>query len=281
MITKDKRHICKHAKHITTVILGMLALTFASCLTSTTSAGSVGANRGQLMLVSEEAMEQSARESYAQVLAEAKASGTLNTNAATTNRVRNIANRLIKQVGVFRSDALSWDWQVNVITDDTVNAWCMPGGKIVVYTGIINALNLTDGELAAVMGHEISHALREHSREQASQDALTNVGIFAIAQIAGLGDLGTTALALASQYTISLPFSRSHETEADHLGTELMARAGYDPYEAVNIWKKMSKLSGSSVPEIMSTHPSHETRINDLQSIAAKVYPLYQAADKA
>ncbi len=274
----NKRHIFKR---IAFVIFSVFVFSFTSCLTSTTSSGTVGANRSQLMLVSEETMEQSARESYAQVLSEAKASGTLNTNAATTNRVRNIANRLIRQVGVFRNDALSWDWQINVITDDTVNAWCMPGGKIVVYTGIINSLNLTDGELAAVMGHEISHALKEHSREQASHDALTNIGIFAIAQLAGLGDFGTTALALATQYTIALPFSRSHETEADHMGTELMARAGYDPYEAVNIWVKMSKLSGSSVPEILSTHPSHDTRIKDLQSVAAKVYPLYQSADKA
>ncbi|MCR5763039.1 MAG: M48 family metallopeptidase [Treponema sp.] len=275
MITNNKRHF------FTSVIVSIFSFALVSCLSSTTSSGAVGADRQQLMLVSEETMEQSAKESYAQVLAEAKAAKTLNTNSATTNRVRNIATRLIRQVGVFRNDALSWDWQINVITDDTVNAWCMPGGKIVVYTGIINTLSLTDGELAAVMGHEISHALKEHSREQASQDALTNVGIFAIAQIIGLGDLGTTVLALASQYTIALPFSRSHETEADRMGTELMARAGYDPYEAVNIWKKMAAISGSSVPEILSTHPSNESRIKDLQSVAEKVYPLYQSADKA
>ena len=281
MITKNKRHIFNCIKYVITVILSVSVFTFTSCLSSTTSAGAVGANRNQLLLVSEETMEQSANESYAQVLAEAKAAGVLNKNPATTARVRNIANRLIKQVGVFRSDALSWDWQINVITDETVNAWCMPGGKIVVYTGIIDSLKLTDGELAAVMGHEISHALKEHSREQASHDALQSIGIFAVAQLLGLKDLGTSMLALAAQYTISLPFSRSHETEADHMGTELMARAGYDPYEAVNIWKKMSQLSGSSVPEILSTHPSHETRIKDLQSTAATVYPLYQAADKA
>lgn len=276
----------KNIKHLfivaafNVISFSAMAFSFTSCLSSTTSAGSVGANRNQLLLVSEEEMQQSANESYAQVLAEAKAAGVLNKNPATTDRVRNIANKLIAQVGVFRTDALSWDWQVNVITDETVNAWCMPGGKIVVYTGIIDSLKLTDGELAAVMGHEISHALKEHSREQASQDALKNIGIFAVSQIAGLGDLGTAALALAAQYTISLPFSRSHETEADHMGTELMARAGYNPYEAVNIWKKMSELSGASVPEIMSTHPSHETRIKDLQSTAAKVYPLYEAAIK-
>lgn len=283
MIAKNERNLFLSTvcSMLTLLFASCFVFTFTSCLTSTTSAGAVGANRNQLLLVSEATMEQSANESYAQVLSEAQAAGTLNTDAAMTNRVRVIADRLIRQVAVFREDALSWNWQINVINDETVNAWCMPGGKIVVYTGIIKSLNLTDGELAAVMGHEISHALKEHSREQASQDALMNVGIFAIAQLVGLKDLGTAALALAAQYTIALPFSRSHETEADHMGTELMARAGYNPYEAVNIWKKMSELSGSSVPEILSTHPSHETRIKDLQSIAGKVYYLYEAAPKA
>ena len=253
---------------------------FTSCLTTTTSAGSVGADRKQVMLVSEEAIEESANQSYAEVLAEAKTAGTLNKNAATVQRVQKIAKQLIAQTGTFREDALSWDWQVNVITDETVNAWCMPGGKIVVYTGIIDSLSLTDGELAAVMGHEIAHALKEHSREQASQAGLQNLGVQAAAAVLGLEETGTQLLGVAAQFTVGLPFSRKHETEADHIGTELMARAGYDPYEAVNIWKKMSELSSASVPEIMSTHPSHESRISDLQTIAEKVYPLYQSAKK-
>ena len=256
-----------------------LAVSFTSC-TSTTDAGEVSGDRSQLMLVSSEEMNASAEEAYAEVLEEASSNGTLNTSSATTTRVRNIANRLIAQTGTFREDALSWDWEINVITDDTVNAWCMPGGKIVVYTGIINTLSLTDGELAAVMGHEISHALREHSREQASQDALRQLGVSTVSEAVGLGDLGTGVLNLASQYTISLPFSRSHETEADEMGTELMARAGYDPNEAVNIWKKMAALSGNSVPEIMSTHPSNESRIKNLQEVSAKVYHLYEEANK-
>ena len=254
------------------------AMFCTGCVSSTTAAGSVGADRNQLMLVSEEAMEQSANESYAEVLKQAQESKTLNTNKMVTQRVQNIAAKLIKQTGTFRSDALDWDWQVNVITDDTVNAWCMPGGKIVVYTGIIEALNLTDGELAAVMGHEIAHALKEHSREQASHTALQNLGISVISDVTGMSDRGTNTMALLAQYALTLPFSRSHETEADHIGTELMARAGYNPYEAVNIWKKMSALSSAEVPEILSTHPSHETRIKDLQTIAEKVYPLYEAA---
>ena len=156
----------------------------------------------------------------------------------------------------------------------------MPGGRIVVYSGIIKNLSLTNGELAAVMGHEIAHALREHSREQASTDMLKNVGIFAVSQAAGLGDLATGAINMAAQYTISLPFSRSHEREADHIGTELMARAGYDPKEAVNVWVKMSQKSGGSVPEILSTHPSSQSRIADLREVAAKLEPVYQQAKK-
>lgn len=263
------------------LIIAVFPILFLTgCLTTTTAAGSVGADRKQIMLVSEEEMNKSANESYAEVLAEAKKAGTLNTNKSTLNRVQKIADKLIKQTPTFREDALGWDWQVNVITEDTVNAWCMPGGKIVVYTGIIDSLKLTDGELAAVMGHEIAHALKEHSRERASQEGLQNLGISVAAAALGLEETGTQLLGLAAQYTLGLPFSRKHETEADHIGTELMARAGYDPYEAVNIWKKMSAAGGSQPPEIMSTHPSHESRVNDLQVIAQKVYPLYEAAKK-
>ena len=266
-------------KKIKIALFGLISSLFlTSCLTSTTAAGVVGADRTQLLLVSEEEMEQSANESYAEVLKEAQAQKKLNTNKVQTQRVQNIAKRLIAQTGTFRSDALDWDWQVNVIDDETVNAWCMPGGKIVVYTGIIDSLNLTDGELAAVMGHEIAHALKEHGRERASQGALQNAGLSVVSEVAGMNEKQAGIMSLLSQYAITLPFSRSHETEADHMGTELMARAGYDPYEAVNVWKKMSALSGSEVPEILSTHPSHSSRIKDLTQIAEKVYPLYEAA---
>ncbi len=247
---------------------------------STTSSGSVGADREQLMLVSAEDMNKSANEQYAQVLSEAKTAGTLNTDTNVYNRVNTIAQKLIAQAGVFRSDAKDWDWQVNVIKDDTVNAWCMPGGKIVVYTGIIDSLSLTDGELAAVMGHEISHALKEHSREQASKQYVQQTGIAVVSKVAGISETGQNVLALGMQYGMTLPFSRDCETEADNMGTELMARAGYDPHEAINVWNKMNKLSGASVPEILSTHPSNNTRIKNLTTIAEKVYPLYQAAVK-
>lgn len=254
-----------------------VGIIFSGCA-STTQGGVVGANRTQLLTVSEASMNQSAKLAYADTLKQANSAKTLNTDATQTKRVKNISARLINQVGVFRPDALNWDWEVNVINDKTINAWCMPGGKIAVYTGIINSLKLTDDELAAVIGHEIAHALREHSREQASQDQLKNVGIFAVSQVAGLGDLGTAAINMAAHYTISLPFSRSHESEADLMGLELMARAGYNPNAAVNVWKKMSETSGNSTPQFLSTHPSHETRIKDLSNAIPKVMPLYEEA---
>ena len=247
---------------------------------STTAGGSVGADREQLLLVSAEDMDNAAKEQYAQVLQEAEKSGTLNTDKAVYDRVQNVAKRLIAQTGVFREDALKWDWQVNVIKEDTVNAWCMPGGKIVVYTGIIDSLKLTDGELSAVMGHEISHALKEHSREQSSKQYVQQTGIAIVSQVAGLSEAGQTVLALGTQYGITLPFSRECETEADNMGTELMARAGYDPHEAIKVWEKMNALGGSSVPQILSTHPSNDNRIKNLKTIAEKVYPLYTAAVK-
>ena len=248
--------------------------------TSTTSGGTVGADREQLLLVSEKDMNAAADEQYAQVLNEAKNAGTLNTDKNVYNRVQNVAQRLIAQTGVFRTDAKSWDWQVNVIKDDTVNAWCMPGGKIVVYTGIIDSLSLTDGELAAIMGHEISHALKEHSREQSSKQYIQQTGIAVVSQVAGLSQTGQTVLALGMQYGVTLPFSRECETEADNMGTELMARAGYDPHEAINVWNKMNALSNASVPEILSTHPSNDSRIKNLTTIADKVDPLYKEASK-
>ncbi len=254
-----------------------IGVMIVGCYTSTTQGGLVGENSKQLLLISSEQMDQSANQAYIQTLSDAKTKNSLNTDIILTKRVKVIADRLIKQVGTFRKDALNWNWQVNVIDQDILNAWCMPGGKIAVYSGLIKRLNLTDAQLAAVLGHEIAHALREHSREQASNDKIKNLGIFAITKVAGLDSSATNLMELATRYTIMLPFSRAHETQADHIGTELMARAGYDPQEAVRVWVKMSKFSKQSTPEILSTHPSNASRIADLKNIANKVMPLYLA----
>ena len=253
------------------LLLGLLtSILLVTGCTSVTKTGALGIDRQQLMLVSYEKMDKISAEAYVKALKEARDKGKLNIDPILT--------KLIAQTGTFREDALKWKWQVNVVDEDTVNAWCMPGGRIVVYSGIVNKLNLTDAQLAAVMGHEIAHALREHGREQASTNQLVGVGILAIATAAGLGSVGITALGIATQFSIQMPFSRQHETEADRIGTELMARAGYDPKEAVEVWVKMNNTNVGKIPEILSTHPSNESRVKDLKEIAIKLEPIYLAS---
>lgn len=255
----------------------LLGLALSGCtLSSSTKSGTVGADREQLMLISADEMNEGAEEAYAQVLAEAEQAGTLNTNKTQTERVRAIADQLIPHTAVYRKDAPKWNWEVNVLTSEQLNAWCMPGGKIAFYTGIIETLQLTDDEIAAIMGHEIAHALREHSRERASEQVAKQMGISVIGSAFGLSGTTLQLADLATTYTLELPNSRQHETEADRMGVELAARAGYNPYAAVNVWKKMSALSSGSPPEILSTHPSNESRIKDLNKYSKKVDPLYQ-----
>ena len=240
---------------------------------TTTSGGATGSDRSQLMIVSAEEMNQASEQAYRQLLTKARQANALNTNRSYTNRVVNISKRLINQVGVFRKDALRWKWEVNVLSSKTVNAFCMPGGKIAVYTGLIDSLKLTDGELAAVIGHEICHALREHSREQASQQAASSIPTAILGSFIGSSELASGM----NKVLFSLPFSRSMETEADTMGMELMARAGYNPEEAVNVWRKMEKLKGGDSSDILSTHPSDAKRIENLQSHLPEVMPLYEA----
>ena len=195
------------------------------------------------------------------MLAEAQKKGQLNRDAGQLQRVRAVASRLIPQTGAFRADAPSWHWEVNVITSKDVNAWCMPGGKIAFYTGLIEKLQATDEEIAAVMGHEIAHALREHGRERASQAMAQGIGISVVGALlrlpGGAQDLTQTVL----DVTFNLPNSRTDEMEADRIGVELAARSGYDPRAAVTLWEKMSKIGGSQPPQFLSTHPSHASRI--------------------
>ncbi|NYT85870.1 M48 family metallopeptidase [Pollutimonas harenae] len=260
----------------TAVVLGGCAAV------QTTDSGAIGVERTQYMssMVSEEALQQEAAQQYSSLLSQAKAKGALDRDAAQTKRVQIISQRLIKQAGVFRPDAASWNWDVHVLSSDEVNAWCMPGGKIAVYTGLIARIKPTDDELAAVIGHEMAHALREHSREQVSQQMVTNMGLSVLSAVTGVGATADLGGALTN-VMFTLPNSRTHETEADRIGVELAARAGYDPRAAVTLWQKMGALGGSSAPpEILSTHPSAASRIADLTEAANKVLPLYQQARK-
>ena len=229
------------------ISLCLSALALGGCET-TTSGGAVGADRSQLMLVSSQQLDQMAAQSYAKLKADASGKGTLNQDQAMLQRVRTIAGRLEPQTTVFRPDAPGWKWEVNVITSNELNAFCMPGGKIMVYSGLINQLNLTDDEIAIVLGHEIAHALREHSREQVSQAMAAQAAIGLGAALLGLGQGSADLAGAGYEALIATRFSRADETEADRIGLELTARAGYDPRAGVTLWQKMINASQGGQP---------------------------------
>lgn len=267
------------------VVSGLVAaMLLAGCQSvNTTSGGAVGVERKQYMfsMLSSQEVDQMYAQSYQQTLGEASSKGVLDKTSANAKRVQAIAKRLIAQAPTFRADAAQWNWDVNLIKSDEMNANCGPGGKILVYSGLIDNLKLTDDELAAVMGHEIAHALREHGREAMSKA----YGIQMAKQGAGaIFGLGQDSLALAdtvANYGMTLPNSRSNENEADLIGLELAARAGYNPNAAITLWNKMAKASEGAPPEFMSTHPASDSRIASLQAAIPKVMPLYQQAKKS
>ena len=245
----------------------------------TTQGGAVGVDREQRMMVSSQEVDAGAKQAYAQMMGEAQKKGVLDKDQAMLKRVQAITQRLIPPTAVFRPDAAKWPWEVHVISVDEVNAWCMPSGKMAIYTGLIQKLNATDDEIAAVMGHEISHALREHARERISRQMGTQMAVGIAGALFGIGDMGQGIANTVADVTLNLPNSRTHETEADRMGVELAARAGFDPKAAVTLWEKMAKQSGGGQPpKWLSTHPPHEDRINDLRKYAEKVAPLYAAA---
>jgi predicted Zn-dependent protease len=262
------------------LLVSLVVAAFAAgCETvDTTKSGAVGVERHQRMALSSEEVNAGAEKAYSQMMAQARQKGALDRDAAQVARIKGIVGRLIPQTTVFRDDAAKWPWEAHVISLDEVNAWCMPHGKMAIYTGLINKLQATDDELAAVMGHEIAHALREHSREQMSQQALTQTAIGLGGALLGIGDMGQSLAGAVANVTMELPKSRTAETEADRIGVELAARAGYNPQAAISLWQKMEKLASSQPPKWLSTHPPHADRIADLQSQAQKVMPLYTAA---
>ena len=255
-----------------------ITLGIGGCET-TTEGGAVGAERRQLMLVSSAQLEQMSAQAYTQLRAEATQKGVLNTDAALTQRVRAVASRLEPQTRVFRADAPGWKWEVNVITSNELNGFCMPGGKIVFYSGLIRQLSLTDDEIAVVMGHEIAHALREHSREQVSQAIAAQSAIGIGAALLGLGEGSADLANTAYGALVATKFSRVDESEADRIGLELAARAGYDPRAGISIWQKMMKANqGGRPPEFLSSHPAETNRIQQIESLLPTVMPLYEQA---
>ena len=258
-----------------------VALVVTSCQTVQTTRGVVGVDRPQQMSVftpSAAEVAATASQQYLQVTQVAAHKGVLNRDP-TAARVQRIAQRLIPHTAVFRDDAVRWQWQVNVLTSNEVNAWCMPGGKIAVYTGLLKQLELTDDELAAVMGHEIAHALREHVRmgRQQATAVGTAVGSAVLEYFTGVnpGQVGHTF----TQAMFVLPNSRENEQEADRIGIELAARAGYDPRAAVSLWQKMAAGGGGQPPQWpRRIRPTR--RASATQAYAQRVLPLYETAEK-
>lgn len=261
------------------VLGACLVLPMSGC-SSTTEAGAVGADRKQLLLVSSEEVMNLSRQAYQQTLSEARRAGRLDVDTQQVARLKRIAGHLIPHTTVYRSDANQWQWAVHSIKADTINAYVMPGGKIVFYSGIIDKLKLTDAEIAAIMGHEMAHALREHSREKISRSMATSSVIGIASAALGLSAGQAQLASLAGSVGLDLPHSRTQESEADKIGLELMARAGYNPSSAVTLWQKMQRASGSNPPQFLSTHPNSESRITQIQALLPTVMPLYQSAPK-
>ena len=238
----------------------------------------VGSGSSLRKLVPADQLEKAATQQYGQMMAEARSKGALAPEGhPQLMRLRSIASRLIPQAPRWNSRASNWNWEVNLLGSKQINAFCMPGGKIAFYTGILDQLRLTDDEAAMVMGHEMAHALREHARARLAKSQATSLGLSLGAQLLGLGDLGNVAANLGTQL-ITLKFSRDDETEADLVGLELAARAGYQPEASVSLWKKMIATSGSGGPGFLSTHPQGPNRIVQLEANVPKVRSLYEQA---
>jgi len=249
-----------------------VALLVTACATSPTG-------RKQLMLVSESQAISASRQAYAQEMGKYQKEGKLVTDPRVLKRVSVITERLVAQAVKMRPDSAQWQWSVQVIDEPkTVNAWCMAGGRMAIYTGLILKIDPTDDELAQVMGHEIAHALANHTAERMSTAMAANAGILAAGLMSDNPGQAMAMAAAAATVAVKLPNSRTSENEADQIGIELAAKAGYDPRAAITLWQKMAKVGGGAPPEFLSTHPSDATRQQRLGALAPKMMPYYQAA---
>jgi len=252
-----------------TVAIALLASLLAACATNV-------AGRRQLMLVSESSAIAQSKQAYVQTMSKLQAEGKLVDDPRIVNRVNTITGRVIAQAIRYRPETQNWEWSVEVIDDPkTINAWCMAGGRMAIYTGIIQKLDLTDDELAQIMGHEISHALLNHTAERMSVAMATQLGAVA-AGVATDSQATMAGAAVLGQLGLLLPNSRSSESEADRVGMELAAKAGYDPHAAVTLWQKMEKAGGKGPPQFLSTHPSPGNRQQALAALIPKMMPYYE-----
>jgi predicted Zn-dependent protease len=254
----------------------LLAITAAACATSPTG-------RRQLALVSEESAIVASEEAYAMQIGELRKDGKIvSESSRVARRVEAITERLVAQAVKMRPETAHWDWSMEVVDDpEVVNAWCMAGGRMAVYTGLIQKLDPTDDELAQVLAHEISHALANHTAERMSVALATNVGVLLAGVLSEDSQRTMSNAALAATLAIQLPNSRSAESEADEIGIELAAKAGYNPNAAVSLWQKMANVSGGGPPQFLSTHPSPANRQQRLAALAPQMMAYYEQARRS
>ena len=249
-------------------LIGAASLLFAACATSPTG-------RTQLMLISPESAIVQSKQAYLSTVGELGKADKLVDDPRMADRVATITGRLVTEAEALYPESRDWEWSVAIIDDDeTVNAWCMAGGRMAAYTGLFEQLKLTDDEFAAIMGHEISHALAHHTAERMSRAIATNVGIVAVAVATDSNAATLAGTAMAAKLALELPNSRTAESEADRIGIELASRAGYDPAAAVTLWEKMGALSEDRPPEFMSTHPAPENRQAALKALVPEMKAL-------
>jgi predicted Zn-dependent protease len=259
------------SKHIHCIVLVFLFI-LTSCATSPTG-------RHQLMLVSPETAILSSKSAYVQTLHPLAKAGKLNNDPVLTRRIRKLSGRLIYQAIEQYPHTRNWEWSVQLIDDPKmVNAWCMAGGKMAIYTGLLKQVKPTDDELAQVMGHEIAHALANHTAEKMSMAMASQIGLMAVAFGVNDSEYRGAAMSgsvLAATLAIQLPNSRTAETEADRMGIELAAKAGYNPYAAATLWQKMEQTGGSGPPQFLSTHPAPGNRQQTLRTLAPQMMRYY------
>jgi len=255
-------------------IMLLFAALITACATSITG-------RSQLMIVSEDAAIAASKEAYVEMLRPYAEKGDIDNDPSLKDRVNNITSRLIAQAIIIRPETKNWDWSIKVIDDpETVNAWAMAGGKMALYTGLVEKIKPSDDELAQVLGHEISHALAKHSAEKMSVAMASQIGVMAVGVATKSDQLALTGASLAAALAVQMPNSRAAESEADRIGIELAAKAGYDPRAAVTLWQKMSKVGGKGPPEFLSTHPAPGNREKNLATLIPQMMPYYEQKGK-
>ncbi len=254
-----------------------LVMTIILCMSLIIGCATSPTGRRQLMIVSEESAIAASKQAYIEMLKPYAEKGKLDNDPALKRRVYNITGRLIAQAIKMRPDTENWEWSIKIIDDPkTVNAWAMAGGKMALYSGLVVQLKPSDDELAQVLGHEIAHALAKHSAEKMSVAMASSIGVVAVGVAADNKGLALTGAALAAALAVQRPNSRAAESEADRIGIELAAKAGYDPRAAVTLWQKMAQVGGKGPPEFLSTHPSPENREKKLAGYVPEMLPYYQ-----